>query len=77
LPRKDGREVLAEIKQDPKLKSIPVVVLTTSDAESDIAKTYDLHANCYITKPIELEQFISVVKYIDYFWLAIVKLPQD
>ena len=77
LPRKDGREVLAEIKQDPKLKSIPVVVLTTSDAESDIAKTYDLHANCYITKPIDLGQFISVVKYIDYFWLAIVKLPQD
>jgi len=77
LPRKDGREVLAEIKQDPKLKSIPVVVLTTSDAESDIAKTYDLHANCYITKPIDLGQFITVVKYIDYFWLAIVKLPQD
>ena len=76
LPKKDGREVLAEIKQDQKLRSIPVVVLTTSDAESDIAKTYNLHANCYITKPVDLEQFIAVVKYIDYFWLAIVKLPQ-
>ena len=76
LPKKDGREVLAEIKQDPKLRSIPVVILTTSDAESDIAKTYDLHANCYITKPIDLGQFIDVVKYVDYFWLAIVKLPQ-
>jgi CheY-like chemotaxis protein len=77
LPKKDGREVLAEIKQDSKLKSIPVVVLTTSEAESDIARTYELHANCYITKPVDLEQFISVIKFIDYFWLTIVKLPQD
>ena len=77
LPKKDGREVLAEIKADPKLKRIPVVVLTTSKAEEDIARTYDLHANCYITKPVDLEQFIKVVKAIENFWLEIVKLPGD
>ena len=77
LPKKDGREVLAEIKRDSKLRRIPVVILTTSRAEEDIVKTYDLHANCYITKPVDLEQFIAVVKYIDYFWLAIVKLPPE
>ena len=75
LPRKDGREVLAEIKEDPGLRRIPVVVLTTSKAEEDILRTYDLHANCYITKPVDLEQFISVVKSIDDFWLSVVRLP--
>ncbi len=75
MPKKDGREVLSEIKSDPKLKSIPVVVLTTSSAEEDILKSYDLHANCYITKPVDLDQFIGVVKSINEFWLNIVKLP--
>jgi two-component system, chemotaxis family, response regulator Rcp1 len=75
LPIKDGREVLAEIKSDSSLKRIPVVVLTTSKAEEDILKTYNLHANCYITKPVDLEQFVNVVRYIEDFWLAIVKLP--
>ena len=77
LPIKDGREVLAEIKNDDTLKRIPVVVLTTSKAEEDILKTYNLHANCYITKPVDLEQFVTVVKYIEDFWLAIVKLPAN
>jgi len=75
LPIKDGREVLAEIKSDPDLKRIPVVVLTTSKAEEDILKTYNLHANRYITKPVDLEKFVTVVRYIEDFWLAIVKLP--
>jgi two-component system, chemotaxis family, response regulator Rcp1 len=75
LPRKDGREVLAEIKQDPRLKSIPVVILTTSEAEQDIVKTYELHANCYLTKPVDLEQFILVSKMIKDFWFSLVKLP--
>ena len=75
LPRKDGREVLAEIKTDPLLKRIPVVILTTSDAEQDILATYDLHANCYITKPVDLDCFIYVVKSIEGFWLSVVKLP--
>jgi CheY-like chemotaxis protein len=75
LPRKDGREVLAEIKEDPDLKRIPVVVLTTSTAEKDILQSYNLHANCYVTKPVHLDEFLSVVKSIDDFWLAIVKLP--
>jgi CheY-like chemotaxis protein len=75
LPRKDGREVLAEIKADPNLMRIPVVVLTTSDAEEDILKTYGLHANCYITKPVDLRQFMKVLKSIEDFWLAVVKLP--
>jgi CheY-like chemotaxis protein len=75
LPRKDGREVLAEIKADEALRRIPVVVLTTSKAEEDILKTYDLHANCYITKPVDLEQFIEVIKSIDDFWLTVVRLP--
>lgn len=77
LPVKDGREVLAQIKEDPDLKRIPVVILTTSKAEEDILKTYNLHANCYITKPVDLEQFVTVVRYIEDFWLAIVKLPPD
>jgi two-component system, chemotaxis family, response regulator Rcp1 len=75
LPIKDGREVLAQIKADPDFKTIPVVILTTSKAEEDILKTYNLHANCYITKPVDLEQFVTVVNYIEDFWLAIVKLP--
>lgn len=77
LPRRDGREVLKEIKADPELRRIPVVVLTTSSAEVDILKSYELHANCYITKPVDLDQFITVVKSIDDFWLTIVKLPPD
>lgn len=75
LPKKNGREVLAEIKTDPHLKRIPVVVLTSSQAEIDIVTTYNLHANCYITKPVDFEQFINVVKSIEDFWFAVVKLP--
>lgn len=75
LPRKNGQEVLAEIKEDPQLKRIPVVILTVSGAEEDIIRSYNLHANCYITKPIELTKFIEAVKGIENFWLAIVKLP--
>ncbi len=74
LPRKDGREVLAEIKDDPELRCIPVVILTTSTAEQDVLKTYNLHANCYITKPVDLDQFIAVVQSIENFWFSIVKL---
>ena len=77
LPKKDGREVLAEIKADEALRRIPVVVLTTSKAEEDILKTYNLHANCYITKPIDLHQFIKVVHAIEDFWFTIVKLPPN
>ena len=77
LPRKDGREVLAEIKEDADLKRIPVVVLTTSQAEADIVRAYNLHANCYINKPVDIEQFLTVVKSIEDFWLAIVKLPPN
>jgi CheY-like chemotaxis protein len=75
LPRMDGREVLAEIKSDPKLKMIPVVVLTTSSAEQDVLHSYELQASCYITKPVDLEQFIKVVRSIEDFWLTIVTLP--
>ena len=75
LPKKDGREVLQEIKADQGLMRIPVVVLTTSKAEEDVLKTYTLHANCYVTKPVDLEQFIMVLKLIEDFWLTIVKLP--
>lgn len=75
IPRMDGREVLAEIKKDPALRRIPVVVLTTSKAEEDILRTYDLHANCYITKPVDFEKFVSVVRSIDDFWLTVVRLP--
>lgn len=77
LPRKDGREVLAEIKADEQLRSIPVVVLTTSEAESDIQRVYDLHANCYIPKPADLKQFVTVLKSIHSFWTIIAKLPGD
>jgi chemotaxis family two-component system response regulator Rcp1 len=77
MPKKDGREVLAEIKTDENLKSIPVVILTTSAAERDIIKSYNLHANCYITKPVDLNQFIEVIQSIEGFWLTLVKLPQS
>jgi two-component system, chemotaxis family, response regulator Rcp1 len=75
LPKKDGREVLREIKKDSNLKNIPVVVLTTSNAEKDILRTYDLHANAYITKPLDFNEFMKVVESIESFWLEIVKLP--
>ena len=75
LPRKDGREVLAEVKADEDLRRIPVVILTISSDEADILETYNLHANCYITKPIDLDQFVKVVKSIEDFWLTVVKLP--
>jgi chemotaxis family two-component system response regulator Rcp1 len=75
LPKKDGREVLAEIKEDPELRQIPVVVLTTSMAEQDVLGTYDLHANCYINKPVDFEQFIKVVKSVGDFWFSVVILP--
>lgn len=77
LPRKDGREVLEEVKADPALRAIPVVILTSSDAERDIVQAYALHANCYITKPVDLDQFITVVKSIEDFWFTIVKLPPE
>jgi CheY-like chemotaxis protein len=75
LPRKDGREVLQEIKNDADLKRIPVVVLTTSEAESDIMTTYGFHANCFITKPVDMDQFVKIVQMLEEFWFAIVKLP--
>ena len=77
LPKKDGREVLAEIKTDPDLRRIPVVVLTTSEAEEDILRAYNLYANAYVAKPVDLDKFIAVVKSIEDFWLEIVKLPPD
>jgi chemotaxis family two-component system response regulator Rcp1 len=76
LPKKDGRAVLAEVKADPALKRIPVVVLTTSQAEEDVLRAYDLHANCYITKPVDMEQFMKVVAQIDEFWIRVVTLPK-
>lgn len=77
LPRIDGRDVLERIKSDPDLGRIPVVILTTSQAEEDILRTYDLHANCYVTKPVDLDQFVKVVKSIETFWLTIVRLPPE
>jgi CheY-like chemotaxis protein len=77
LPRKGGREVLEEIKGDPTLRNIPVVILTSSSAEQDIARAYDLHANCYISKPVDLDQFITVVRSIENFWFTVVKLPSQ
>jgi chemotaxis family two-component system response regulator Rcp1 len=77
LPRKDGREVLTEIKEDASLRQIPVVVLTSSQAEEDIRRAYDLHANCYITKPVDLDRFINVVRSIEDFWFTVVKLPPE
>jgi len=75
LPRRDGREVLSEIKSDPELRRIPVVVLTTSQADEDILRSYQLHANAYVTKPVDFERFVSVVKQIDEFFVSVVKLP--
>ena len=77
LPKKDGREVLEEIKESPALKSIPVVILTTSASDADILRSYRLHANCYITKPVDLDGFLKVVKSIDSFWLSVVRLPRE
>jgi len=77
LPRKDGREVLKEIKDDPDLKRIPVAIMTISNAEEDILKSYNLHANCYIQKPIDMDQFVKVVKSIENFWFTIVTLPPN
>lgn len=77
LPRKDGREVLEEIKNDAQLRTIPVVILTSSQAEQDICRAYHLHANCYVSKPVDLDQFITVVKSIESFWFTIVKLPPE
>ena len=77
LPKKNGREVLAEIKGDPDLRLIPVVVLTTSQAETDIIRSYSLHANSYVTKPVDMAQFITVVKAVENFWFSIVKLPSQ
>ena len=77
LPRKDGREVLAEIKDDPLLRRIPVVILTTSQSEADVLRTYDLHANCYVTKPVDLEQFFEVIRSVETFWLVAVTLPSQ
>jgi len=77
LPKKDGREVLAEVKADPILRLIPVVIITSSEAEQDVLKTYELYANCYVTKPVDLEQFIKVIQSIETFWLTIVTLPSS
>jgi CheY-like chemotaxis protein len=75
LPRKDGREVLAEVKGDPELRTIPIVVLTTSEAEEDVLKSYQLHANAYVTKPVDFERFVSIVRQIDDFFVSVVRLP--
>ena len=77
LPRKDGREVLAEIKENKSLRTIPVVILTTSQSEEDIIKSYKLNANCYVTKPIDLDQFIKIIKSLDEFWFSAVKFPRE
>ena len=77
MPRKDGREVLMDIKANPNLRRIPVVVLTTSQAEQDILRAYNLNANCYISKPVDLDQFLNVIRCIEEFWLMIVKLPTE
>ena len=77
LPRKDGRGVLADVKQDPELKHIPIVILTSSQAEQDILRAYELQANCYVTKPVDLDQFITIVRSIEQFWFTIVKLPRS
>jgi len=75
MPKKDGRQVLAEMKMDPELRRIPVVILTTSQAEQDILRAYDLHANCYVTKPVDLDQFFEIVQSIEQFWLSVVTMP--
>jgi CheY-like chemotaxis protein len=76
MPRKDGREVLSEMKADPELRMIPVVILTTSQAEEDIVRSYDLHANCFVTKPVDLSQLVKVVQALDQFWFGVVQLPE-
>jgi two-component system, chemotaxis family, response regulator Rcp1 len=77
LPRMDGRQVLSEIKQDPGLRRIPIVILTTSDSDEDVRRSYDLHVNCYIRKPVDMDRFIEVVKAIDAFWFNVVTLPRN
>ncbi len=77
LPKKDGREVLGEIKADPVLRRLPVVVLTSSQAQEDISRVYDLHANCYVTKPVDFDRFVQAIKEIENFWFSVVKLPQS
>ncbi len=77
LPRKDGRELLADVKQDPELHHIPIIVLTTSSAEQDILQAYNLHANCYLTKPLDMESFLSKVRAVEEFWLRVVRLPPN
>jgi CheY-like chemotaxis protein len=77
MPGMDGRAVLAEMKSDPQLKTIPVVVLTTSEAEEDIARSYELHCNCYVTKPVDFDKFVSIVQAIDDFWVSVVRLPSQ
>jgi two-component system, chemotaxis family, response regulator Rcp1 len=77
LPRKDGRQVLKEVKADDSLKRIPVVILTTSKNEEDVLRAYDLHANCYITKPVDFNRFMEVVKSVEEFWLTVVRLPEE
>lgn len=77
LPRMDGREVLAAIKGDPDLRTIPVVILTTSDAEADVLRSYDLHANCYLVKPVDVDRFFDQIRSLEGFWLKVVKLPPD
>jgi two-component system, chemotaxis family, response regulator Rcp1 len=77
LPKKDGREVLQEVKEDPDLRTIPVVVLTTSDAEADVIRSYELHANAYVRKPVDFDAFIEVVRTIEDFWFMVVKLPPE
>jgi two-component system, chemotaxis family, response regulator Rcp1 len=77
LPKKDGREVLKEIKENPSLRIIPVVILTTSSSEADVLQSYHLHANCYISKPVDLDGFLKVIQSIDNFWLSVVKLPRS
>jgi len=77
LPRKNGREVLQEIKEDPELKTIPVVILTTSKSEEDIVKSYGLHANCYISKPVDFNKFLEVIRVLNSFWFCVVALPHE
>lgn len=75
LPKKDGRELLGEVKMDPELRQIPVIVLTTSKAEQDVARAYKLHANCYLTKPIQMDDFLKTIRSVEEFWLSVVRLP--
>jgi two-component system response regulator len=77
LPRRDGRQVLAEVKEDPELRRIPIVVLTTSEAEEDILRSYDLHANAYVTKPVDFDRFVAVIQQIDEFFISVVRLPMS